>query len=56
MSTILYPPKGGEPVLAHDSKVEYMKSKGWLDTAPQTGKSAKTTPTPIKKVIENGES
>jgi hypothetical protein len=52
MSTKLYPPAGGEPVLAHASQVENMKNKGWLETAPKTGKKAK----PTKEVNKDGES
>jgi hypothetical protein len=55
MSTLLYPPNGGEPVLAHATQVERMKSKGWLETARTTGKKAKPTKTKAK-VKENGES
>jgi hypothetical protein len=52
MSTILYPPTGGEPVLAHATQVDNMKRKGWLETAPKTGKKAN----PTKEVIKNGQS
>jgi|GEM_PF-5927895 hypothetical protein len=36
---LLYPPNGGDPVKAHPSKVDEMKSAGWLE-AP--AKSTKT--------------
>lgn len=32
----LYPPKGGEPIIAHPTQVEYLVSKGWSETAPKT--------------------
>ena len=54
MSKLLYPPTGGEPVLAHATQVDRMKSKGWLETNPKTGNLAK--PTPTKKVNKDGES
>jgi len=54
MSKLLYPPAGGEAVLAHDTQVEQMKNKGWLETNPNTGNLAK--PTPSKKVNKDGES
>jgi len=53
MSMKLYPPKGGEPVLAHDTQVENMKRKGWVESNPTittNGKKAK------QKVKEDGQS
>tara|TARA_R110000782_G_scaffold74079_2_gene148100 strand:+ start:2821 stop:2988 length:168 start_codon:yes stop_codon:yes gene_type:complete len=55
MSTLLYPPNGGEPVLAHATQVDRMKSKGWLEAAQTTGKKAKPTTTKVKDE-QHGES
>ena len=47
---ILYPPNGGEGIIPHPTKVEYLKSKGWVEEQPATKK--------VKKVKEkdDGES
>lgn len=54
MSVKLYPPKGGQPVLAHPSQVDRMKSKGWLVTNPKTSNVAKPNPK-LKEVVQDGE-
>jgi len=45
---LLYPPNGGDPVKAHPTQVEYMKSAGWTESP------AKNVKLNIDEVNENG--
>jgi hypothetical protein len=47
-SVELFPPKGGDPVKAHPTQVEYMKSAGWTESP------AKNVKLNIDEVNENG--
>lgn len=40
--TTLFPPAGGEPIQAHPTRVEYLKSKGWSETKPKAKAKSKS--------------